>query len=155
MKGKALFFIALYIFWIILSERFTAETFIIGIGVIIIVAMLNKHEDEQESIAKKPLLYLKLLLVLLKEIVVSNIEVAMIVLSPKMDINPHVFQYRTKLKSEKLRVILANTITITPGTVTASLDGDVLTIHALKDSNEEGVQNSTIEKILLEIEGRE
>lgn len=154
MKGKALFFFALYIFWIILSERFTIESFSIGLAVVLLVLFFNREEkaDKAKLSFRKLIIFAKVGLLLLKEIVLSNIDVARVVLSRNMEIQPQLFEYETSLKSEKLRVIFANTITITPGTITVSLDGNKLLIHALRDVNISGVTESKIEKLLLDIE---
>ncbi len=156
MKGKVLLFFALYIFWTILSERFTIESFSLGLVVVLLILFFNRDEQsdgvENEVKIRKPLLFIKVGILLLKEIVLSNIDVAKIVLSKNLIIQPQLFEYETSLKSEKLRVLFANTITITPGTITVSLDGNKLLIHALRDENISGVTESKIEKLLLDIE---
>ncbi|MDO5707929.1 MAG: Na+/H+ antiporter subunit E [Andreesenia angusta] len=155
MKGKTIFFIILLAFWTILSERITVESFLIGIIVCIFVMKLNsKAEERNKIILRKPFLIIKLIILLIKDIFISNIEVAKIVLSKDMDIDPEVFIYKTELNSERLKVLFANTITLTPGTITVSLDGNELIIHALKESNKYGIENSDIEKLLLQIEER-
>lgn len=154
MSKNISLFIMLLAFWIILTERVTFESIGVGVFACIIVSILNKeYVKEEKIIIRKPFLYIKLLFMLIKEIIISNIEVAKIVLSPRLKIDPKIFVYKTKLKSEKLKVIFANTITITPGTITVSLEGNELIIHSLKELNKDGIVNSKIEEILLEIEG--
>ena len=65
------------------------------------------------------------------EIVKSSIDVARRVLSPSMPISPMVFEIRAEQKTTVGRVVFANSITLTPGTVTMDVDGDRLTVHAL------------------------
>lgn len=66
-----------------------------------------------------------------KEIVESNIGVTKIVLSPKMPLHRNVVTVKAGPKSELGRVILANSITLTPGTVSVNMEGDEIEIHAL------------------------
>ena len=68
---------------------------------------------------------------LIKEIAVSNIEVTKIICSPAMPLHRTVVEVGANQTSELGRVILANSITLTPGTVSVSMDGDRITVHAL------------------------
>lgn len=62
-------------------------------------------------------------------LVKSNLDVARRVLAPSLPINPGVVQLRTKLGSDLGRLLLANSITLTPGTLTVSVDADRLLVH--------------------------
>jgi multicomponent Na+:H+ antiporter subunit E len=64
-----------------------------------------------------------------KELIKSNIRLAGIVLSPSLPVNPGIVKVRTKLKSPVARQLLANAITMTPGTLTVELSGEWLYIH--------------------------
>jgi multicomponent Na+:H+ antiporter subunit E len=68
---------------------------------------------------------------LLVEIVKSNIEVAKIILSPKLKIKPQFIKINNPLKTDFNRVIYGNAITLTPGTITVELEKDYIIIHAL------------------------
>lgn len=65
------------------------------------------------------------------QIVVSNIDVARVILDPKLPIHSHLFRIKLTPKTELGRVILANTITITPGTVSVHLKKDEVIVHGL------------------------
>ncbi len=65
----------------------------------------------------------------LKELVKSNLNVARIVISPDLPLNPGIVKVRTKLKTAMGRMLLANSITLTPGTLTVEMDGEWLYIH--------------------------
>ncbi|MBN1901414.1 Na+/H+ antiporter subunit E [Candidatus Sumerlaeota bacterium] len=69
------------------------------------------------------------LIVLLIEIIKANFDVAYRVLHPKMPIKPGIVVIKTKLKQDIAKVILANSITLTPGTFTLDIQGDNLLIH--------------------------
>ena len=68
---------------------------------------------------------------LTKEVIVSNIEVTKIILSPKMPLHRNLIEVTAGPKSEIGRVILANSITLTPGTVSIKLEDDKILVHAL------------------------
>jgi multicomponent Na+:H+ antiporter subunit E len=64
-----------------------------------------------------------------KELVKANLAVARIVLSPALPLNPGIVKVRTRLTSRIGRALLANSITLTPGTLTVEMDGEWLYIH--------------------------
>lgn len=61
--------------------------------------------------------------------IIANLDVAKRVLSPKMPINPGIIRFRTKLRTDFAKVMLANSITMTPGTMTVDILGDEFYIH--------------------------
>ncbi|HIF64902.1 MAG TPA: hypothetical protein EYG16_11660 [Deltaproteobacteria bacterium] len=90
-------------------------------------------------------------------LLLSNLEVARIVLSPRLHIRPGLIAYRTELKTDLAITALANIITLTPGTLTleVSKDRTVLFIHALDIEKPEVVTDNirgSFEKRLLELE---
>lgn len=142
------------VFWIILCEKLDAEVLIIGTAVSVSVYYFNRHflpAGGNLIIGKLPL-YALYLLLLLKEIVIANINVAGIVLSPRMNISPCTVRLKTQLKSGLHRAILANSITLTPGTLTVQLIEDELLVHCLVKDYIPDVIHSKFEKLLLKIE---
>jgi multicomponent Na+:H+ antiporter subunit E len=73
-----------------------------------------------------------------REIVRSSLEVTRIVLNPKLPIKPTVVEFDSQCEHPVDRVILGNSITLTPGTLTLSLDGQHFTVHSL---TEEGARD--------------
>lgn len=155
MKNRiALLWLGLFIaFWVILCEKLNIEVIIFGMVISTSVYYLNRHFLYAGSLRIRKLpLYVLYLLLLLKEIVLANISVAGIVLSPRMNISPCIVRLKTQLKSSLHRVILANSITLTPGTLTVQLTGDELVVHCLVKECLSGVVHSKFEKLLLKIE---
>lgn len=152
--------ILLYIlFWTILSENKSLESLIIGILLCSIVLFANKNSYIGKTYKKRLIKFnmqikywMNYIWILLKEIVVANIHVAAIVLSPSIKISPEVATFTTKLKSDFYRTVLANSITLTPGTLTLEMIGDELTVHCLKKEYVDGLVNSKFEEILLKME---
>ena len=67
----------------------------------------------------------------LRELFKSNLKMAAIVLSPSLPITPGIVKVRTRLKSRMGRLMLANSITLTPGTLTVEMTGEWLYIHCV------------------------
>ena len=74
------------------------------------------------------------------------------VLSDRDEIHPVMVSFHTTLKSSLARVILTNSITLTPGTITVSLQGDEVIVHCLDRSLAEGMENSSFVKMLEHME---
>ena len=89
---------------------------------------------------------------LLIQIFRCNAAVIRLILSPTLEVEPELHTFRTRLKTDAARVALANSITLTPGTITCSLEDDVFCVHALDTSLGDGIENSDFEKRLLELE---
>ena len=143
------------LFWIILSENAKVETICIGIIISLLVRSLNKDLmccKKQLKFKKNIARWVYYIIMLIKEIVVSNLNVAKIVLSPKIIISPQIVTINTKIKSDFHKTIYANSITLTPGTLTISMDRDNITVHCLKEEFARELSNSTFEKIILKVE---
>lgn len=91
---------------------------------------------------------------LLKEIVLSNIDVFRRVMSHAMPISPRVFRVPCSLTSDFARAIYANSITLTPGTVVIDINEQGILIHALTAEAEEGVRSGVMERQVARIEPR-
>jgi multicomponent Na+:H+ antiporter subunit E len=106
-------------------------------------------ESHPYHLSWRPIVYLPWLV---KEIVLSNIHVALMVLRPHK-IHPHLVQVPTSQKTDLGRVIHANSITITPGTISLDLrDGHIL-VHALTDTTAEGVMSGDMDARVTRLEG--
>jgi multicomponent Na+:H+ antiporter subunit E len=147
--------VILTMFFIVLTEKLTVLNTVTGIVVSILIVALNKNQwpnIASFNLRKMPL-WVWFVVILIKEVVVSNVQVAKIVLSKTMDIAPHVVDYESRLKDEFLLTVYANAITLTPGTMTVDIDRQKMKIHCLNESYAQGLEGSHIERILLRIEG--
>ncbi|BDR67066.1 hypothetical protein K144313037_11320 [Clostridium tetani] len=143
------------IFWLILAQRFTLETVILGYVISYSIFKFNKKTlciNNRNINLKKGKYILTYCFCLVKEVFKSNFHVAKIILSPKMNISPKIVTFETKIRSNFLRTILANSITLTPGTLTVELQDNSLTVHCLEESNIHELKDSDFEKILLKFE---
>nr|WP_312579876.1 Na+/H+ antiporter subunit E [Sedimentibacter sp.] len=149
------------LFWIILSQNFNFERIVVGVVVCAIIFVFNnellndsrKNSSISASASISNMKYLLLyIVILIKEIFKSNFHVAKIVLSPKINISTSIVTTNTKLKNELNKTILANSITLTPGTLTLDMTEDRLVIHCLDLKAVESVENNILESILFEKE---
>lgn len=83
-----------------------------------------------------------------REIFVSNVDVVRAILSPRLRIEPHFLRVRTTQPTALGRVVLANSITLTPGTVTVDLHGDELLVHALTRASGQAVQDGVLDRLV-------
>jgi len=131
-NGIALFLI-LMVVWILVNNSFSEPIIIIGLVLSTIITLLfgvNLRIFDELKFTPASLGYtLIYLFVFLIELIKSNLDVARRVLTPSLPINPGIVKTKTILKSKMGRMILANSITLTPGTLTVDIKGDTLYIH--------------------------
>ncbi|MDX1422522.1 MAG: Na+/H+ antiporter subunit E [Kiloniellales bacterium] len=148
----------LALLWLLLSGHFS-EPLLLALGaasvLLVVFIALRKEVTDPEG---HPIHMILRLLVywpwLVKEIVVANVDVAKAILRSPMAIDPTVFTVRGTQKSELARVIYANSITLTPGTVTVDLEEDLLTIHALTKAGLESVESGQMNRRVTALEGK-
>lgn len=155
MRNGLFYITAFLLFWTILAERVTISSSLVGLLIAGIIYMYVKDSfsDMQPLKAIKVIpLWIMFLGQLISEIIVANIQVAIIVLSKEMSIGPEVVKYKTMIQSDLLKTILANSITLTPGTMTVDIKEDILLIHCLSSRYAESLEGNLFEKTLLKIE---
>ena len=126
--------LTLFGLWLLLSGHFEPLILVFGALSSLVVIYLAWRMDREDEYAF-PLLFNWRLLGywawLVKEILKSNVNVARIILSPSLPISPIMVPFRACMKCDLARMIYANSITLTPGTITTGTEGDTLRIHAL------------------------
>ncbi len=158
-KGYALIFTMMLIFWLLLSLSYDWQHIIIGVLLSLLMVLmwgklaLNEDAPHTGFTAKQFFLVVYYVLYLLVDIVRANISVAMIVLNPKLPISPGLVIMKNELKKDLPRVFFANSITLTPGTITVDLEGDLLIVHAFTRNTATGVQDWFLYDLMKKIEG--
>jgi multicomponent Na+:H+ antiporter subunit E len=126
--------ITMFGLWLLLSGHY--EPLILAFGVfssalVTFVAWKMDREDRYDfPLIVNPRLVLYWIW-LIKEILKSNVNVARIILTPSLPISPIMVPFKACMKCDLARMIYANSITLTPGTITTGTEGDILRIHAL------------------------
>ena len=141
----------LFLFWLVLSPGMGLQTISLGLILSGLVVYYSKEIlfSELEMPLYKMTHFLNMLhfiVVLVKEIFKANIDVAKIVLDPKMPIQPHFIKVPMMLKNDMNKVIFGNSVTLTPGTLTVDIRDDGFIIHALTEEAAEAMDNSFIEQ---------
>lgn len=137
MKTKAAFlqFLLMLVTWVLLSGRATLESLAAGgVAALLITLATASGASMLGEVRLTPRAlgaHLLFFGVFLRELLLSNIDVARRVLSPSLPINPGIVKVPTRLRSSMGRFVLANAITLTPGTFTVDVIGDFLFIHWL------------------------
>ncbi len=126
-------FLTLLLFWILLNGSLATDVLIVGAGVSALIAVLFPGHlgwfSELRLTPQALATTVAYILYYLKALITSNLNVASIVLSPDLPVRPGIVKVKTKLKSSMGRMLLANSITLTPGTLSVDIDGEWLYIH--------------------------
>ncbi len=164
MKFKNVFvsFLVIMLGWLLLNWSFGLQSILLGLGISAALSLLlcsRCNIFDGIKLTPKALMYSFIyLIVFIIELVKANVDVTRRVLSPSMPINPGIVKVKTKLKSKMARLILANSITLTPGTFTIEINDDTLYVHWLdvKDVEVSGATDKIVkkfEKLLEEMYG--
>jgi multicomponent Na+:H+ antiporter subunit E len=131
----ALLFATLVFFWVWLNESVATDVLLTGVFTALILALAFKHGLAVFSDLKPDprafgyaLLYIPYFF---KELVKSNLQLAAIVLAPRLPVRPGIIKVRTSLKSRMGRMLLANSISLTPGTLTVEMSDEWLYVHCV------------------------
>lgn len=149
-------FIFLLILWLLLSGIYEPLLIILGVVSCAFVALIAyrmdvvDHEGHPVHLTWRFLIYLPWLA---WEIVKSNIAVAKIIVDPKLPISPSVIKVRASQPDELGHVVYANSITLTPGTVSIDMQGDDIEVHALAAEFAEGVQSGDMDRRVTRVAG--
>lgn len=162
IKNQLAIFIVLMIIWFLINNSFKLEVIAVGFVLSFVIAIIfGKRTDVLNEFKFTPAAFfytIIYLLVFFWELIKSNIHVALIVLKPSLPINPGIVKTKTVLKSKMARMILTNSITLTPGTLTVDIENDILYIHWI-DAESDDIDIATekivkkFEKILVKIYG--
>lgn len=140
MKAKIATFAVMLVFWVVLSGMFDAFHLSLGVISCLLVAHFSHdllfYADDQRGWLRSLTGFVCYLPWLFFQIILANLQVAYIVLHPRMLdlIDPHVIRFKTSLKRPISKVTFAQSITLTPGTITVSIHGDELSVYALTRS---------------------
>lgn len=157
-KGMIFMFILLLGFWLLMSLDYDWQHLLVGsLLSIFLVAFWNKLNREDAPHTKFILkqwgwafIYV---VCLVYEIIKANISVAIIVLHPKLPISPGMIVLREELNRDLTKVLYANSITLTPGTITVEMEDDRLMVHAITRDAAEGVPDWYLHRMMKKIEG--
>ncbi|MCH5272202.1 MAG: Na+/H+ antiporter subunit E [Lachnospiraceae bacterium] len=147
----------LFALWLIFNGKITLE--IVLFGVVLSLAVYWFCWKFLDYSPKQELYALRILpqgigyfFVLIVEIIKANCGVIRLIVSPKYETEPVLVTFRTDLKTDLARTVLANSITLTPGTITVELTEDEFKVHCLDKEMAEGLCDSIFVRLLRNME---
>lgn len=152
IKDTVIQFTVLFGLWLVLSGHYDffhiTAGFFSALFVSLIHLRLNKYLFYREKFVREnPISYRRLVLYipwLIGEIILASLQVAYLVLHPQVPVEPCLIRFRADLPNTAARVILGNSITLTPGTLTVRVEGDVFLVHALTEASAAAIKDGTL-----------
>jgi len=159
MKAKLATFVVMLGFWVVLSGMFDAFHLSLGVISCLLVANFSHnlvfYHGYPATWFKGVVGVAAYLPWLFYQIILANLEVAWVVLHPRMlsKIDPHLIRFNTSLKAPISRVTFAQSITLTPGTITVNVDEDEFLVYALTRNAGEALPGEMEKRIARAMEG--
>ena len=152
-------FLLLFLNWVILSGKFDA--FHLGLGVVscLIVTFLSQdllYHDRTKGLKRRLLeawAFVRYVPWIIWEVVKANVHVLKLAMTRRgyEEMSPRVVTFETYLKTDFAKFVLANSITLTPGTITMLIRGDVFHIHTMSQFLEDDLLTGSIERKVAEV----
>ncbi|MBI3435219.1 MAG: Na+/H+ antiporter subunit E [Proteobacteria bacterium] len=146
----------LFAFWLALSGHYTPGMIAVGAGCAILVALaawrmrVVDAEGHPVHLLGRAVTYFPWLAI---EIAKSAWAVTRVILNPRLPISPTMTTVKASQRSAVGRAVYANSITLTPGTITVAVDGDLLTIHALVRDGALDLEAGAMDRRVRDFEG--
>ena len=142
--------------WLFLSEQPSIYAWLGGIVIGWLIIVLLTRDLSGHIYFRAPVTFLRLLLVFIKELIVANLTVAAIVLSPRIKVEPGFIAYPLQVNQNWQITLLTSLITLTPGTLSVDVSADrkYLLIHVLHVDDSAKIKDSiynSFEKYILEV----
>lgn len=152
---RGLFFRTLVLFaiWLMLSESVAGLPMLLGLLVALGIALLNPDRSLSRPVRVNWLRLLAYLPWLLGRVFLSGVHMSWLILHPALPIDPKMVRYEPRLRSNAGLVLLANSITLTPGTISVELGSDGLLVHTIDDSSADDLVSQRMEDRILGIFG--
>jgi len=146
----------LFAVWLAWSGHFVP--FLIGMGALsaVLVVVLGRRMaivDREGAPLELTLRTLGYLPWLALEVVKANLDVARRIVHPRLPIRPHLIRVQAGQRTDLGRTIYANSITLTPGTVSVDVQGTTIVVHALSDEAARGVTDGAMDRRVSGVEG--
>lgn len=152
-------FICFFALWIVLNGRWTTEIALFGLVFAAIAyaftwKYMGYSPKVDAALVRRLPSAIRYGVTLLREIVKANLAVAGMILKQDFEPKPQLVRFDAPLMKNRHRVALANSITLTPGTITVDLRDNHYLVHALDESLVEGLDDGVFVKALVKMEER-
>jgi multicomponent Na+:H+ antiporter subunit E len=135
-----------FVIWVALSGKLNFFHLTLGLGVSLCIAWLNTWPLTGTKISVSWGGVVTYIPWLFSRIFASSIHMARLILDPKLPIDPKLIRHQTTLQNHAAVVLLGNSITLTPGTITAEASPNQLTIHTVDPDSSVDLLSGTLEK---------
>ena len=137
--------LSLCLIWLLLTASF--DLFHMGLGFLAAFGVAWLNTDRATSRSAIPRLRIVWYFPwLVGRILQSGFHLSAVILHPALPIDPKLIRYRTELREEAGIVLLGNSITLTPGTITAEVNSQELVVHAMDDQSADDVSSQRLEQ---------
>ena len=147
----------MFAFWIFLSGKFSFILLLSGVISSLLVSYMSNDlligNGDMKLGFIRTIRFIRFLPWLLWQIVLANIDLALRTLHPKMPINPMLINFKNNLKTDLGMVILANSITLTPGTVTIDVNENEFLVHVISEKAAQSLISGEMQARVKKIEG--
>ena len=146
-----------FLLWVIFNGNFTLEICVIGLIIAAAVfaftcRFMDYSIEKEKTLLRRIFLFLHYCVILVTEIVKANFTVIHMILSEQEAVQPVLVSFHSGLKTPEARAFLANAITLTPGTITVSLENSEYMVHCLDESLADGMDSSIFVEYLSRLE---
>ena len=143
--------LSLFVVWLVLSGRYDLFHVLTGFMMACVVAWLNTgfaHSAFHHFPWVRTILYIPWLFL---RVVQSSLHLTKLILSPSLPIKPKLISYRSHFQHQGAIVMLGNSVTLTPGTITVEVNGSHLLVHAIDEAAGEDLTSGRMEKKIAEV----
>lgn len=141
-----------YLLWVIFNGRITPEILLIGLPVAAVVSLFSYRLTDYShasdlKVARNIFFFILYALNLIREIIKSASSVMLMIIRGQTP-EPVIIEFHSGFSSKMQNVLLANSITLTPGTITMFQEGDRFVIHCLRPEYGRGIDDSSFVRLL-------
>lgn len=148
MKNFLYLFVLLILVWLAVTSSVHWQELAVGLFISVVLSLILNRQYLELGLpvlsVKRVVFFLIYSVVLFIEIIKANFDVAYRVIHPKLPIKPGIVIIKTELKQDFAKMLLANSITLTPGTFTLDVLGDTLLIHWINVQSEDTAEATKI-----------
>jgi multicomponent Na+:H+ antiporter subunit E len=146
-----------FMLWVIFNGNITLEICLFGVVIAAVVfaftcKFMDYSIEKEKKLLKNSFRILCYVVVLVKEIVKANFAVLHMILSEREELEPVLVDFQADMKTSMGQALLANAITLTPGTITVSLENTEYVVHCLDESLAEGMDTSVFVEMLSDLD---
>lgn len=146
-----------FVIWVIFNGQITLEICLFGLVIAALIfaftcRFMDYSLEIEKQVIRNALKFIRYACVLVEEILKANFMVMHLILSEREEVQPTLVSFHSDMRTVFGRVFLANAITLTPGTITVSLEGEDYLVHCLDEELGEGIDQSVFVEMLKDME---